>query len=162
MSARPVSEWCPSPNFLSAKSRKITCVIIHATATSGIESPKAWLCNPDSKVSAHYLVDRDGKIYHLVRESNIAWHAGESEWRGVHGVNHISVGIELVNSNDGRMPYTEEQLAACASLVRPICKDYEIGIEDVVGHLDIAPGRKTDPAAFPWDEFRTLLAAKEA
>ncbi len=160
MSTRPASLWCPSPNFLSAPAgRKVTCVVIHATATSCIDSPKAWLCNPDSKVSAHYLIGLDGHIYHLVHESNVAYHAGESVWKGVEWVNHFSVGIELVNANDGVMEYPEEQLAACAALTAAICEDLGVKLEDVVGHLDIAPGRKTDPAAFPWDDFRGRLKA---
>lgn len=163
MSARPDSTWTPSPNFhIPAATRKVTCVVIHATATSGIESPKSWLCNPDSKVSAHYLIGLDGEILHLVHESDIAWHAGESEWRGEKFVNNFSVGIELVNANDGVMSYPEAQLESCAALVKAICADNKIAPEDVIGHLDIAPGRKTDPAEFPWNEFRMTLAAKEA
>lgn len=157
---RPDSEWCPSPNFLSVPpGRKVTCVVIHATATSGLDSPKEWLCNPNSKVSAHYLIGRTGVILHLVHESNVAWHAGDSEWRGQSGVNRFSVGIELVNSNDGQMEYPNDQLAAAAELVRAICADHGIKPQDVVGHADIAPGRKTDPAAFPWDDFRMRLVS---
>lgn len=160
MSARPPSLWCPSPNYRTPPTqRQISCVVVHATATSGLDSPKEWLCNPQSDVSAHYLIGLDGTILHLVHESNIAYHAGESEWKGVPQVNHYSVGIELVNANDGVMPYPEEQLAACAALVAAVCLDYGVKLEDVVGHLDVAPGRKTDPAAFPWDDFRGRLRA---
>lgn len=158
MNVRPATQWCPSPNFRHAEGRKVTCVIIHATATSGLDSPKEWLCDQASRVSAHYLIGLDGKILHLVHESNIAWHAGESEWCGKDDVNAFSVGIELVNSNDGKMPYPEAQLSACASLVKDICADYSIKMEDVIGHMDIAPGRKTDPADFPWEDFRSRLA----
>lgn len=159
MSTRPASIWCPSPNFLSAPAgRKVTCVVIHATETAGLDSPKAWLTNPESKVSAHYLIGTDGTIYHLVHEANVAYHAGESVWKGVEWVNHFSVGIELVNLNDGVAPYPEAQLAACAALVAAVCEDHGVAPEDVVGHRDIAPGRKTDPgAAFPWDAFRARL-----
>lgn len=160
MSARPQSIWTPSPNFRNpGTTRPITCVVIHATATSGVDSPKEWLCDPKSDVSAHYLVGLDGTLYHLVHESNIAYHAGESVWKGAPQVNHFSVGIELVNANDGVMEYPEAQLAACAELVASICSDYGVKLEDVVGHLDVAPGRKTDPAAFPWDDFRGRLKA---
>jgi len=92
-----------------------------------------------------------------VDEKNIAWHAGESEWKGQKGVNTFSIGIELVNANDGKMPYPQEQIDACAALVVPICKDNSISIADVVGHCDIAPGRKTDPAGFPWEDFKLKL-----
>lgn len=96
-------------------------------------------------------------IYQLVREPDIAYHAGESIWKGVPHVNYFSIGIELVNANDGIMEYPAEQLATCAELVADICKDRDIKLENVMGHKDIAPGRKTDPAEFPWDNFRSLL-----
>lgn len=164
---RPESSWTPSPNFKTGgKGRRISCLVLHATATSGIDSPREWLCNPESEASAHYLVGRDGKILQLVDEDNVAWHAGESRWRGTEyvnpkdgktTVNNRSIGIEMVNSNDGKMPYPPEQVAAVLALAVPICKDYGIKIVDVVGHLDVAPGRKTDPAAFPWDDFKLQL-----
>lgn len=159
MNQRPDSDWTPSPNFHQASGRKITCVVMHDTASHGVESPKEWLCDPTSKVSAHYLIGKDGKIYHLVHESNIAWHAGESTWREQSNVNEFSVGVELENTNDGQDPYPEEQLAAATALVVAICKDYGVKLADVVGHLDVAPGRKTDPAGFPWDDFRGRLTA---
>lgn len=162
---RPLSEWCPSSNFTPAtKARGIVCVVIHATATGGLESPKAHLCDPcpgheADRVSAHYLIGRDGQIVHLVHESNIAWHAGESAWKGRSHVNQFSVGIEMVNTNDGKMEYPDAQLVAAAALTAAICRDYEVRLEDVVGHADIAPGRKTDPAGFPWADFRARLRA---
>lgn len=155
---RPNSEWHPSPNFRAVTpDRKITCIVLHATATSGIDSPLAWLCNPESKVSAHYLISRTGVIFHLVHEVNVAWHAGESTWKGKPGVNAYSIGIELVNANDGKMEYPEDQLRSCADLVRSICQERNIQTDNVVGHMDIAPGRKTDPAGFPWANFRARL-----
>lgn len=134
-------------------------MVIHATATKAIDSPREWLCNPDSKVSAHYLIGRDGLILNLVDEKNIAYHAGESSWKGMAHVNRFSIGIELVNSNDGIMDYPDVQMNALVSLVVPICSDYGISPEDVIGHLDIAPGRKTDPAGFPWEIFRAAISA---
>lgn len=162
---RPDSSWCPSPNFTAgAKQRGVTCVVVHATATSRLDSAKEWLTDPKSEVSAHYLIDRDGTIYHLVHESNVAWHAGESSWKGMEtvankktgtkSVNACSVGVELVNANDGVMDYPKAQVGACAALVAEICRDYDVAPEDVIGHLDIAPGRKTDPAHFPWLDLR--------
>lgn len=148
---------CPSPNYTKGKNRQITCVVLHATATTALASPKAWLCNPDSKVSAHYLIDLDGTIYGLVDEKDIAWHAGVSEWNGQSNMNSVSVGIELVNANDAKQAYSQSQIDACADLVTSICKDYLIAPQNVVGHKDIAPGRKTDPAGFPFDEFRLKL-----
>lgn len=155
---RPESTWCPSPNFkASTKARGISVIVIHATATSGIESPKNWLCDPKSKVSAHYIIGRAGELLHLVQDSNVAYHAGESSWRGREHVNSFSIGIELVNSNDGIMEYPEPQLAVCAALTAALCKEHGVKLGDVVGHKDIAPGRKTDPAGFDWVGFRDRL-----
>lgn len=155
---RPPFKKVSSPNFTRAKDRKITCVVIHATATGGLASPLEWLTLPASKVSAHYLIDKDGSIYGLVEEKNIAWHAGESFWQNQAHVNAFSIGIELVNPNDGFYPYPEEQVQACADLVISICRDFAITAQDVIGHKDVALGRKTDPAGFCWDDFRSRLA----
>lgn len=155
---RPPFKKVSSPNFTRAKDRKITCVVLHATATGGLASPLEWLTLPKSKVSAHYLIDKDGSIYCLVHEKDIAWHAGESYWQDQAHVNAFSIGIELVNPNDGFYEYPEEQIQACAALVISICKEYRIQSKDVVGHCDIALGRKTDPAGFDWEEFRSRLA----
>jgi len=150
-------EWVPSPNF--RRTRDVSCIVIHATATDGIDSPLTWLCNKESGVSAHYLIGLDGKVYQLVNEADIAWHAGESSWRGKKNVNLFSIGIELVNKNDGKSPYPEKQIDACVEIVKELMDEYKISANDVVGHLHIAPGRKTDPAGFPWDIFRKKLAA---
>lgn len=155
---RPTSFWLPSANFTPHDvGRQISCIILHATATIGKESPLNWLRSPESKVSAHYLIDELGMIFGLVDESNIAWHAGKSEWDNRQNVNNFSIGIELVNPNDGKTEYPFAQLNACADLVAPICKDHNIPIKAVVGHVDIAPGRKNDPLGFPWDQFRGML-----
>lgn len=150
--------WIPSKNFTKAKAREITCVVLHATATSGMNSPLDWLANPASKVSAHYLIGKDGYCVQLVNEDDIAWHAGESEWKGRKHVNGFSIGIELVNANDGKDPWLDDQFEACAKLCAAILPDYGLDVMDIIRHLDIAPGRKTDPAGFPLDDFRIRVA----
>ena len=159
MNPRPDSEWIPSPNFRSPRRKPVTCIVIHATAGgfAGALETLTSADGPEGRVSAHYLIDADGSIKHLVHESDEAWHAGVSSWAGQDNVNDFSVGIELVNANDGKMPYPDAQVAACAALVKPMMADYGVTLGNVVGHLDIAPGRKTDPAAFPWDKFRAML-----
>src|SRR5882672_5165456 len=150
--------WEPSPNFkIGNKNRDVTCIVLHATATTGIDSPLEWLTSSLSKVSAHYLIGKDGKKYQLVKEKDIAYHAGNSEWRGKKWVNNFSIGIELVNANDGIDPWPTDQIESCAILCLELCNDYSIALVDVVGHRDIAPGRKTDPAGFNFDEFRMRL-----
>jgi N-acetylmuramoyl-L-alanine amidase len=155
---RPAVRQYTSPNFRKfPQKRKITCVVIHATATKALASPLEWLTIPASHVSAHYLIDVDGTIIQLVDENNVAWHSGESVWKGKAHVNEFSIGIELVNANDGIMPYADLQVEACRALVAAICRERKIKSEDVVGHRDIAPGRKTDPLGFPFDDFRGRL-----
>jgi N-acetylmuramoyl-L-alanine amidase len=155
---RPPIQQFPSPNFRKwPNKRKVTCVVIHATATAKLSSPLEWLTIPESKVSAHYLIDLDGGVYQLVDENDVAWHGGQSSWKGKDHVNDFSIGIELVNSNDGIMEYPEPQIEACRSLVASICLERNIASDDVIGHLHIAPGRKPDPANFPWDDFKLRL-----
>lgn len=154
---RPGTTWFPSPNFNIVQKREISAVVIHATATAAIGSPKEWLSNPASKASAHYLIDRNGDTFQLVGDHNVAWHAGKSEWGGRKWVNNFSIGIELVNANDGKMDYPSEQIDACFTLTRDLCREYKVHLKNVVRHLDIAPGRKTDPAGFPWDDFKLRL-----
>ena len=151
---KPQTILHPSPNFREANGRAVTCIVLHATATPGLQSPLAWLCDPKSEVSAHYLIDTNGDIYHLVLDNNIAWHAGISEWKGRESVNSFSVGIEMVNDNTGHMPYPEAQVAACEAVVRYLMDEYGIAAEDVVRHADVAPGRKNDPLGFDMIGFR--------
>jgi AmpD protein len=105
-------------------------------------------------VSAHFLVRRDGALIQFVACKARAWHAGASSWNGRAGCNDYSIGIELEGTDD--IAYTAAQYAALARLVRALRRRYPIA--DVVGHSDIAPGRKTDPGpAFDWDRFRRRI-----
>lgn len=107
------------------------------------------------KVSAHYLVAENGDIHRLVAESDVAWHAGLSTWRGRVGVNPASIGVEVVHPGDVRTPYPEVQVAALVELcVDILTRNGAIAPRNVVGHSDIAPKRKIDPGPrFPWDRL---------
>jgi N-acetyl-anhydromuramoyl-L-alanine amidase len=108
----------------------------------------------DLRVSSHFLVRRGGALVQFVACEERAWHAGESTWRGRTRCNDFSIGIELEGSDE--LPYADVQYATLARLVRALFRRYPI--EDVVGHSDIAPGRKTDPGtAFDWPRLRSLL-----
>lgn len=101
-------------------------------------------------VGAHYLIARDGKIYQLVRESNIAYHAGESKMPdGRKNVNDFSIGIEIVGTEDSG--FAAKQYEAVNNLITDIKTRYKI--EDIVGHGDVAPTRKTDPWKFDWKKL---------
>ena len=154
----------PSPNFREAKKRDITLVVLHATATSKIGSPLEWLCDKESEKSAHYLIDTNGDIYQLVQEDNIAWHGGFSEWKGKqdprHSVNGFSIGIEMVNPNDGITTYPDAQMDAVTELCHDIlARRKNLTPGDFVGHLQVATplGRKNDPAGFDLEAFRNSL-----
>lgn len=107
------------------------------------------LCDPAAEVSAHYLIDTDGAVWHLVEEARRAWHAGAGAWGGIADVNSASVGIELQNRGDH--PFPAPQMHALGWLLRGIMTRWEIGPAGVIGHSDTAVGRKRDPGPrFDW------------
>ena len=106
------------------------------------------------RVSAHFLIRRDGELIQFVPCSRRAWHAGESAWKGRTRCNDFSIGIELEGT--GEIAYTDAQYERLAALTRALQSRY--GITDIAGHSDIAPGRKHDPgASFDWGRYRALL-----
>ena len=124
-------------------------VVIHYTAMNGAQRAVDWLCNPQAQVSAHYVIGRRGTLWHLVDESERAWHAGAGSWAGCTDVNSRSIGIEL--SNTGDAPFAEPQMAALDVLLAGILHRWSIAPDRVIGHSDMAPGRKIDPGPrFDW------------
>jgi len=108
------------------------------------------------RVSAHFLIRRRGELVQFVACGERAWHAGASAWRGRGGCNDYSIGIELEGTDD--RTYTAAQYRRLARLIRRLRRRYPL--DDLAGHSDVAPGRKTDPGpAFDWDRLRRLLAA---
>ena len=124
-------------------------IVLHYTGMPDAEGALDRLTSPEAKVSCHYLVDEDGSVYRLVDERKRAWHAGKSRWRGVSDVNSASVGIEIVNPGHefGYRPFPDEQIASLIPLVADIKERHGIGRGNVVGHSDVAPARKEDPAS---------------
>ncbi len=111
----------------------------------------------DLRVSAHFLVRRDGELVQFVSCNARAWHAGASEWRGRMRCNDFSIGVELEGCDD--VAYANAQYRTLARLVRALARRFPI--TDVCGHSDVAPGRKTDPgAAFDWARLRHALHAR--
>ena len=109
------------------------------------------------EVSAHCLIRRDGEVVQYVSFLDRAWHAGKSQFAGRENCNDFAIGIELEGTDDGG--YTEVQYAQLAVVTRAIQAAYPaISAERIVGHSDVAPGRKTDPgSSFSWDRFLQLL-----
>ena len=171
-------------------------LVIHYTAGSSAAGTIAWFQSPASRVSAHLVIARDGTVTQMVPFNREAWHAGQSRWGNLSGLNHHSIGIELDNAgilirsggkwvsplsrrsypdsevtvalhkNDppGAQPsgwhaYTPEQIEATLECGMALVKDYSLA--DVLGHDDIAPGRKRDPGPdFPMDSVRARLMGR--
>ena len=142
-----------SPNF-DERALPVSMIVLHYTGMPDAEGALDRLTSPEAKVSAHYCVDEDGKLYQLVDESMRAWHAGKARWRGVTDVNSASVGIEIVNPGHefGYRPFPDEQIAALIPLIASIKERHAISRGNIVGHSDVAPARKEDPGElFPWE-----------
>jgi N-acetylmuramoyl-L-alanine amidase len=139
-----------SPNFGERRDGlRAELVVIHYTAMADCAGAARALCDPAREVSAHYLVGRDGAVFELVDPALRAWHAGQGQWRGAGDVNSRSIGIEL--DNDGASPFSEPLMSALAPLLAALLADHGIGPEGVIGHSDMAPGRKIDPGRrFDW------------
>ena len=144
-----------SPNFDAKKRsyKSIKFLIIHYKGMqSGRESIKR-LCNPKSKVSSHYFINQNGKIYRLVEDNRIAWHAGKSCWGKYKNLNKNSIGIEMINKGHqfGYTNFKKKQLSNLIKICQNLIKKYRIKRQNIIGHSDIAPLRKLDPGEkFPW------------
>ena len=166
----------PSPNFDSRPAEaEIDLVVVHGISLPpgefGGGAVTRLFCNEldtgehpafreleGVRVSAHALIDRGGGITQYVSFLDRAWHAGESHYRGRAACNDFSIGIELEGTDTA--PYEQSQYEALAGLARAVMDRWPaVGPEGIVGHSDVAPGRKTDPGpAFDWGRFRRLLS----
>lgn len=151
------TRFVPSPNFgVRADECEIDLLLLHYTATPTGEDALHWLTTPESQVSSHYLIYEDGTIIQMVGEEHRAWHAGVSIWQGMRDINSCSIGIEIQNlgqGGDGQElpPYPEAQMRAVEELCLDIMARHSISPARVLGHSDVAPGRKLDPGPhFDW------------
>ena len=147
-----------SPNFNRKKRSKnsIKIIVIHYTGMQSERESLSRLCNPKSKVSSHFVINQNGKIYRLVQDNQIAWHAGKSCWAQYKNLNKNSIGIELVNKGHqfGYTNFKKKQLSSLIKICKNLIKKYKIKKKNVIGHSDIAPLRKIDPGEkFPWKQF---------
>ncbi|MEZ2876197.1 1,6-anhydro-N-acetylmuramyl-L-alanine amidase AmpD [Pseudomonas lundensis] len=180
MQLDPASGWCegvhrcPSPNFNERPDGEISLLVIHnislppgqfatgkvqaffqnrldVTEHPYFEGIKAL------RVSAHFLIERDGQITQFVSCLDRAWHAGISSFEGREACNDFSLGIELEGTDD--LPFTDAQYQALIALTRQLQQHYpQITPQRICGHSDVAPGRKTDPGpCFDWARFRREL-----
>ena len=149
-----------SKNFDKLKDRRIKYVIIHYTGMKDQDSAIKRLQSKVAKVSCHYLISKKGRIYQLVQDQNIAWHAGKSRWGNDVNLNSKSIGIELVNRGNEFFP--NKQINALLKLLITLKKKYKIKPNYVLGHEDISPGRKKDPGPkFPWPRLFSRNLSKK-
>jgi len=146
----------PSANF-NERLHPLDMLVLHYTGMK--DGPSALARMQEDKephVSAHYMVEEDGRVFALVPEDKRAWQAGRSWWRGDEDLNSRSIGIEIVNPGHewGYRPFPEPQIAAVLELCRGILSRWPIPQNRIVAHSDIAPDRKEDPGElFPWKRF---------
>jgi len=147
-----------SPNWDERRDgAEVDTVILHYTGMKSGQEALDRLCDPVAAVSAHYLIEFDGRIFTLVAEEKRAWHAGVSCWQGRDNINHSSIGIELVNPGHefGYRPFPDMQVQALLALLDGVRRRHPaISKTRYLGHSDIAPGRKIDPGPlFPWSRL---------
>jgi N-acetylmuramoyl-L-alanine amidase len=149
----------PSPNFdKRPEGTAVDTVVVHATVFNTLDEVINHFSRPDTKVSSHYTIDRDGSVVSHVPENERAWHAGISKMKdGRTDVNNFSIGIELVNLNDGKDPFPADQIQALRDLLKSIMTRHSIRY--VVPHYACAepPGRKSDPAGFDESWIKDLF-----
>jgi N-acetyl-anhydromuramyl-L-alanine amidase AmpD len=149
----------PSPNCNERPAGiAVDTVVIHATVLDSLHEVVQHFSLPESQVSSHYTIDRDGTVVSHVPEDARAWHAGVSGMKdGRTNVNDFSIGIELVNRNDGSDPFPKEQIQAMRDLLKTIIARHPI--RHIVPHYACAepPGRKSDPVGFDKSWIKDLL-----
>lgn len=167
---------CVSPNFNQRPCHDISLLVIHNISLPAGQFGTGYIsqlftnkldCNADASfsdlkgltVSAHCMISRDGEITQYVSFNDRAWHAGVSSYKGIDNCNDFSIGIELEGTDD--VAYTKDQYHSLTLLTRLIQQHYPMIKDNIVGHCNIAPGRKTDPGeAFDWSGYFSMLGEK--
>ena len=142
----------PTPNF-DERHAPPDMIILHYTGMETGEAALERLCDPEARVSAHYLVEEDGRVFRLAPEERRCWHAGVSHWRGEENLNGVSIGIEIVNPGHewGYRAFPDVQIQSVIELVGHIRERWTVPNDRILGHSDVAPARKEDPGElFPW------------
>ena len=147
-----------SNNFSIPKRKKklIKFIIIHYTGMSKETDAINRLRDPKSKVSSHYLIKNNGQILTLVPDLYEAWHAGKSSWKSFKFMNKHSIGVEISNPGHTNQykSFSKKQISSLKKLLKSLIVKYNIKLENLLGHSDIAPNRKMDPGEkFPWKEL---------
>jgi AmpD protein len=169
-----IARWVPSPNFDQRPDTTVSLVVVHGISLppgefggDAIERLFTNRLDPaahpsfadvaEVRVSAHFLIRRDGELLQFVGCNERAWHAGASSWRGRARCNDFSIGVELEGTDD--LPYTAAQYAMLGRLAKALARRYPL--VDIAAHSDVAPGRKTDPGpAFDWARLAKVVAPR--
>ncbi len=168
------AKWCPTDNYNERPTADISMLVVHNISLPpeqfGGSYIEDFFCNKldctvhpyfesikDLQVSAHLLIRRDGSVVQFVPFDKRAWHAGRSEFKGQTECNDFSIGIELEGSD--HINYDKRQYEVLAQVTELLLQTYPaMTPERIVGHCDIAPGRKTDPgASFDWPKYENLI-----
>jgi N-acetylmuramoyl-L-alanine amidase len=150
--------WVESPNFNSRPATvEVDTVVLHSTVIPTLERTVYAFNRKASGVSAHFTIGKDGSIVQHVSTFDRAWHAGTSrDHLGRDNVNAFSIGIELVNLNDGADPYPDDQIRSLQFLLAALQRRHDLRY--LISHEAVAipKGRKSDPAGFPWETMQGL------
>ena len=150
-------KYLKSPNYIFCnKRRNVRSIVIHYTGMRSLQSAVERLISKKYEVSSHYLISRTGKIMQLVKDNNIAWHAGISNWFNFKNLNKNSIGIELENKGHqyGYQDFPSKQITQLIKILKILKKKFKIQNINITGHSDIAPNRKKDPGEkFPWKKL---------
>ena len=131
----------------------VDMIVLHYTGMKSAAEAIDRLCDPEARVSSHYVVEEDGLVHRLVPEARRAWHAGVSHWRGREVLNGNSIGVEIVNPGHewGYRPFPVLQMASVCDLCLEILSRHDVPARNIVAHSDVAPDRKQDPGElFDW------------
>ena len=143
------TQWVSTINF---NMRKPNYIIIHHSAQDSLKQTLKTFTLEKTQVSAHYVIADDGKVVQMLNDYLRAWHAGNATWGKTTDMNSASIGIEL--DNNGFEPFSKEQIDSLLQLLARLKKLYNIPTQNIIGHLDIAPSRKSDPSElFPWKKL---------
>lgn len=157
---KPVVEFKQSPNYSRRPAGvDIDCIVMHADASRSEHGTVGWILNATSRVSYHYLIGRDGRIWQFVADQGKAWHAGKSVLDGRENCNDYAIGVSFSNAQDGE-PLTGVQLSKGAQLCAWLCREHAIPVARIVTHKMVSPGRKTDPEG-PRDAWFSILRFRD-
>jgi N-acetyl-anhydromuramyl-L-alanine amidase AmpD len=150
--------WIQSPNFgPRPEDAVVSTIVIHSTVIPTLKATTEAFQRESSQVSAHFTIGQDGSIVQNVSTWDRAWHAGVSrDYSGKENLNHYSIGIELVNLNDGKEPYSDKQLDALRAIIKVMMRRYPISSLTSHEFIAVPSGRKSDPKSFPWEKLKDL------